>query len=118
MMRRLFLIMAVALGLGLAGGGAVAQSSAAKAVVDAAKAQGAVGEKSDGFLGLVTGSATPATQAAMAEINAGRAQAYRDIAARTGVSAAAAGEATAQQLFARLPPGAWYRAADGSWTHK
>jgi uncharacterized protein YdbL (DUF1318 family) len=111
-------LIALTLGLSLAATGAAAQTAAAKATVDAAKSQGAVGEQGDGFLGLVSGSADPATKAAMAEINAGRAQAYKDIAARTGVTEAAAGEATARQLIDRLAPGAWYKPLGGSWTRK
>jgi uncharacterized protein YdbL (DUF1318 family) len=115
MIRRL--LIALTVGLSLTAGAASAQSSA-KATVDAAKAQGVVGEQADGFLGLVTGSADPAVTAAVAQINAGRAGAYRDIAAKTGVTPAAAGEATAQQLIARLPPGAYYKPLGGGWTTK
>jgi len=118
MMRRLFLALTVSVGLGLAAGGAVAQSPAPKAAVDAAKAQGVVGEQGDGFLGLVNGSAAPAVQAAVANINAGRVQAYKDIAAKSGVSESAAGEATARQLISRLSPGEYYRPLGGGWTRK
>jgi uncharacterized protein YdbL (DUF1318 family) len=116
MLRRL--LIALTLGLSLAASGALAQSAAAKATVDAAKAAGVVGEQADGFLGLVAGSADPAVTAAVAEINAGRAQTYKDIAAKTGVSVAAAGEATAQQLISRLPPGGYYKPLGGSWARK
>lgn len=111
-------LLALTLGLSLAATGAVAQTAAAKATVDAAKSQGVVGEQGNGFLGLVSGSADAATKAAVAEINAGRAQAYKDIAVRTGVTAGAAGEATAQQLIGRLAPGAWYKPLGGSWTRR
>jgi uncharacterized protein YdbL (DUF1318 family) len=90
------------------------QSAGAKAEVDQAKAQGVVGEQADGFLGLVSGG-DPSVRAAMAEINAGRAQAYRDAAARSGVSPETAGQATARQLAARLGPGEYFRTADGRW---
>ena len=93
---------------------AVAQSAGAKAEVDRAKAQGVVGEQADGFLGVVSG-ADPAVRAAMAEINAGRAQAYRDAAARTGATPDAAGQATARQLEGRLGPGEYFRTAGGQW---
>ena len=116
MIRRL--LIALTIGLSLAAGAAPAQTSAAKAAVDAAKTQGIVGEQADGFLGLVSGSADPAVKAAVAEINAGRMQAYRDIATKTGVTQAAAGEATAQQLIGRLAPGGYYRPLGGNWTRK
>ncbi len=97
---------------------AQAQSPAAKAAVDAAKARGQVGEQGDGFLGFVTPSTDPALAAAVAEINQGRSTVYRDTAMKTNVSADAAGQATAQQLFARLPAGQYFRPLNGNWTKK
>ncbi len=97
---------------------ASAQSDAAKMLVDAAKMRGLVGEQADGFLGFVTPPADPALAAAVAEINAGRAQVYRETAARTGVTVEAAGQATAQQLFARLPAGQYFKTLTGMWVRK
>jgi uncharacterized protein YdbL (DUF1318 family) len=111
-------LLAIVLGLSLAAGGAMAQSAGAKAAVDSAKAAGVVGEQGDGFLGLVTGAAAPDVKSAVAEINAGRAKAYADIASKTGVAVAAAGEATARQLQSRLPAGQYFKPEDGSWTKK
>ncbi len=97
---------------------AAAQSDAAKMLVDAAKGRGMVGEQADGFLGFVAPAADPALAAAVAEINAGRAQVYRETAARTGVTPDAAGQATAQQLFARLPAGQYFKTLTGMWVRK
>ncbi len=102
-------------GLAVAASPAFAQD--AKTRVDAAKAAGQVGEQGDGFLGLVSGG-DAATEAAVAEINAGRAAVYRETAAKTGVDAAAAGQATAQQLFARIQAGQYYKPLGGNWTRK
>jgi uncharacterized protein YdbL (DUF1318 family) len=100
-------------------GPALAQDlAAAKAAVDAAKARGEVGEQGDGYLGFVRGPGDAALQAAVDAINAGRADAFRDAAAKTGVSPAAAGQAAAQQLFSRVPAGQYYKPLDGSWTRK
>jgi uncharacterized protein YdbL (DUF1318 family) len=115
-MRRLF--HALILGAALTAGAASAQTSPAREVIVAAKSAGLVGEQGDGFLGLVTGSAPADVKAAVDEINAGRAATYKDIAAKTGVTEQAAGEATARQLFARLAPGAYYKPLGGSWTRK
>ena len=102
----------------LAGGvPALAAESAAKQAVDAAKVQGTVGEQADGFLGVVSGGDT-ALRAAVAEINAGRAAVYRETAAKTGVTAEAAGQAIAAQLLARLPAGQYFKPAGGGWTKK
>jgi uncharacterized protein YdbL (DUF1318 family) len=98
---------------------AVAQAAAAKATVDRAKSAGIVGEQADGFLGFVTAPADPAIRQAVAEINAGRAQVYREAAARTGVTPEAAG-ASAYTLVvnSRLKTGEYYKPAGGGWTRK
>jgi uncharacterized protein YdbL (DUF1318 family) len=97
---------------------AVAQSDA-KARVDAAKAAGVVGEQGDGFLGFVTAAADPALSAAVAEINAGRAQLYREAAAKNGVSPEAAGASAFETVVkAKLQPGQYYRPTGGGWMRK
>ena len=117
-MRNLFLAGAACLAVaGAAAQPAFADIASSKAAVDAAKMQGVVGEQADGFLGIVKGG-DPALRAAVAEINAGRAAAYRDTAAKTGVTAEAAGQATARQLIARLPAGEFYKAEGGAWVAK
>jgi len=98
---------------------ATAQTAAQKAAVDAAKAAGQVGEQGDGLLGFVTPATDPMLAAAVAAINAGREQVYRDIAMKTNVTPAAAGQATAEQLFARLPAGQYFRPLNSTnWTRK
>ena len=97
---------------------AMAQTAAEKAAVDAAKARGFVGEQGDGYLGFVTPSTDPMLAAAVAAINAGRMQVYRETAMRTGVTVEAAGQATAQQLFARLPSGQFFKPLNADWTRK
>lgn len=89
-----------------------------KSVVDAAKAEGLVGEQGDGFLGFVKGSANAATSAAVDEINAARSETYRQTAAKTGVTPEAAGQAVAIQLQARIPPGQYFKPLGGSWVQK
>lgn len=118
MLRKTMTVLALGLTLAAAGAGSVlAQSAAAKAQVDAAKVQGTVGEQADGFLGIVA-NGDAALRAAVAEINMGRAAAYKDIAAKTGVTPEAAGQATAKQLYARLAPGQYWKPLDGGWTRK
>jgi uncharacterized protein len=97
---------------------AMADTGGARAIIDAAKAQGVVGEQGDGFLGLVTGSADSAVTAAVAEINSGRAAVYKDAAAKSGVTPAAAGQAAAKQIVERIPAGQYYKPAGGAWTRK
>jgi uncharacterized protein YdbL (DUF1318 family) len=98
---------------------AFAQSAQTKATVDSAKAAGIVGEQADGFLGFVTSANDPAIKAAVAEINAGRAEIYRQAAAKNGVTPAAAGAAAFETVVkAKLRPGDYYRPAGGGWTRK
>jgi uncharacterized protein len=95
-----------------------ADVAASKALIDAAKARGIVGEQGDGYLGFVASSSDPALAAALAEINAGRAAVYRDSATKAGVTPVAAGEAAAQQILARLPAGQYYKPLGGGWMKK
>lgn len=98
---------------------AIAQSANTKSVVDAAKTAGLVGEQADGFLGYVKPSADPALKAAVDEINAGRAQLYREAAAKNGVSVAAAGaSAFTTVVQGRIKPGEYYKPNGGAWVKK
>ena len=91
----------------------------AKSAVDAAKAQGVVGEQADGFLGLVKASNDTALKAAVQEINEGRAALYRQAAAKNGVPVeAAAAAAYTSVVQAKLKPGEFYKPAGGGWVRK
>ena len=95
---------------------AAADLASAKATVDAAKAQGLVGEQGDGYLGLVSGSASADITAAVDAINSGRAEVFRQTASKSGVSPEAAGEAAAKLLLAKVPHGQFYKPLGGGWT--
>ena len=97
---------------------AAADLAGAKAVVEAAKARGQVGEQGDGYLGFVGPTRDPQVVAAVNEINVGRTAVYRDAAAKTGVTEAAAGEAAAVQLFSMVRTGQYYKPLNGNWTKK
>jgi uncharacterized protein YdbL (DUF1318 family) len=98
---------------------APAQTPAAKALVDAAKAAGKVGEQADGFLGFVTPQTDSALEAAVAEINAGRRRVYEETARRNGVTPEVAGVAAFKVLRdTKLKPGDYFRDADGVWRRK
>ncbi|ESQ90226.1 hypothetical protein ABAC460_10785 [Asticcacaulis sp. AC460] len=97
---------------------AAADIASSKATVDAAKRAGTVGEKPDGFLGVV-GGADSATQAAVVEINEGRRQVYGQAAAKNGVSIEAAGQsAFVNVILPKLSSGEYYQDASGSWVKK
>ncbi|CAN5337049.1 YdbL family protein [soil metagenome] len=123
MIRKTMTVLALAASLGAAmslgalTAPALAQSAAAKAAVDAGKSAGTVGEQADGYLAIVSGG-DASLRAAVAEINTGRAGAYKDIAAKTGVTPEAAGMATAKQLYARMASGQYWKPPDSDWTRK
>jgi len=112
-------VASIAVVAGLQSGFALAQAPSAKALVDAAKAAGKVGEQADGFLGFVTAPADAALQAAVEEINAGRRRVYEETARRNGVTPEVAGVAAAKALRdTKLKPGDYYRDVDGVWRRK
>ena len=96
-----------------------ASANAAKATVDAAKAQGIVGEAADGYVAIrLEAQATAEIRAAVAQMNAGRAQLYAQAAQRTGVQTAAAGAASFNERFGDIPAGQWWRDTSGAWQRK
>ena len=121
MHRRKFIVLgAVAVAASLvAASSALADTAQSKAAVDAAKAAGLVGEQTDGSLGFVKPPADPALTAAVAEINAGRAQVYREAAARNGVTPEAAGASAFENVVqGRIKPGEYFRTPGGAWMRK
>ncbi|MDB5420650.1 MAG: hypothetical protein JWR59_597 [Brevundimonas sp.] len=98
---------------------AVAQTSAQKALIDAAKADGVVGEQADGLLGFRTPSSDAGLQAAVSTTNAARRNAYAQSASGAGTSAEVAGARMFETLIqARIPAGQWYKNAAGQWVRK
>jgi uncharacterized protein YdbL (DUF1318 family) len=105
----------------MAAGAAFADPAQSKALVDAAKAAGAVGEQSDGYLNFVAPSSDAALKAAVAEINAGRNAVYKQAAASAGNGAtpeAAGVSAFKQVIEPKLKPGEYYRTPAGAWVKK
>ena len=96
---------------------AEAQSAGAKATVDAAKAQGLIGESVAGYLAVV-GGANPssAQRSAMDEINIGRKAVYTDLARQQNVAVAVVAAVTGEKLVAAAPPGQKVLLKDGTWS--
>ncbi len=119
MQTREFFSISAAVLAALAATPVIAQAMDAKSAVDAAKAAGVVGEQADGFLGYVKPTDDGAVKAAVAEINAGRAQLYREAAAKNGVAVEAAGaSAFTNVVMGRLRPGDYYKPAGGGWVRR
>ena len=98
---------------------AAADVAASKAMVDAAKAKGLVGERANGYLGFVTAASDAALKAAVDEINAGRHDVYAQAAAKNNVSIDAAGQsAFTNVIFPKLAAGQYYQNAAGAWAQK
>jgi uncharacterized protein YdbL (DUF1318 family) len=94
---------------------ATAQTSTAKAVVDQAKLDGFVGERIDGYLGLVTGYASAEVQAAVNEINIRRKSVYTNLARSQNVSVDVVAALSGEKLVAKAAPGTNVMDANGVW---
>ena len=116
--RKLFVLGAAVVALGVAAGAAMAQTPAQKSLIDAAKAQGVVGEQADGYLGVRT-TADPDLRAAVAANNNARRQVYAASAADVGTSTeVAAARMFELNLLPRISTGQWYRNAAGQWVQR
>ncbi|NJC40590.1 hypothetical protein GGQ87_000848 [Brevundimonas alba] len=119
--RKLFVIAAAVAALGVAAGAAFAQTSQQKALIDAAKAQGTVGEQADGFLGFRQGSSDPALTQAVTVTNNARREGYARSAqaAGDGATTEAAGARAFQTIvMPRIQSGQWYRNTQGQWVQR
>jgi len=97
----------------LLAGPAAAQTPA----VEAARASGAIGERYDGYLGVV-GAVSGAVRSQVATINIQRRSLYSNLAARKGVSPQDVGVTAGCQLLARVAVGEAYMWADGAWRRR
>ena len=119
--RKFFVVAAAIAALGVAAGAAFAQTATQKSMIDAAKAQGTVGEQSDGYLGFRQPSADALLTEAVQITNAARRQAYARSAQAAGDGATtetAAARMFQTQLLPRISTGQWYRNADGQWVQR
>ncbi len=80
----------------------------------AARSSGAVGEKTDGYLGVV-GAETPELRRLVNDINIKRRAVYTQRASAEGATVDQYARAAACQSIARTAPGEKYQAPDGSW---
>ena len=119
--RKFFVAAAAIAAIGIAAGAAVAQTSAQKSMIDAAKVQGTVGEQADGYLGVRVPSADAPLTEAVQVTNTARREAYARSAQAAGDGAtteAAAARMFQTQLLPRISTGQWYRNAEGQWVQR
>lgn len=98
---------------------AVAQTAAGSGLdLDSAKSQGLVGEKADGFVGIVGADSTAPVAALVKNVNAKRAAAYAEIAKQNGTTLDAVAALAGAKLIERAAKGEWVTDASGNWRQK
>jgi uncharacterized protein YdbL (DUF1318 family) len=107
--RRIGTIVLLGIGLGVA----PAQAGA----LEDAKSAGLVGERIDGYLGVVGGA--PADVAQLVEqVNAERRAKYAEIAQKQGAPVEAVAQIAGTKLIERAAPGEYVMGASGQWQRK
>ena len=91
---------------------------AAAQSLDQAKAAGLVGERVDGFVGVVAADAPAEVRAMVDRINAERRAKYTEIAKKQNAPMDAVAKIAGQKLIERAPSGQYVLGADGQWRQK
>lgn len=86
--------------------------------LDDAKAAGWVGERSDGFVGLVRPDAPPAMRDLVKRINDARQDVYEEIADEEDVTVVVVAARAGQKLIERAPEGHYVQDENGDWKRK
>lgn len=85
--------------------------------LDAAKSQGLVGERPDGYLGAVAAGRAD-VQALITDINAQRRAKYQAIAKKRGTTLVAVEQFVGRKLITRAAPGEYVMTPGGQWVRK
>jgi uncharacterized protein YdbL (DUF1318 family) len=83
-----------------------------------AKQQGLLGERPDGYLGLVKPSAPAKTVEFMKDINRKRRDVYKGIAEKNGTALSAVEALAGKKAIAKTPSGQFIMQPNGTWTPK
>jgi len=86
--------------------------------LDDAKSQGLVGERSNGYLGIVVSNPSGDVKALVAEINAKRKQAYQQSAKSAGVELQIIELRIGQRLQQKTGTGQYIQTEKGAWQRK
>jgi len=86
--------------------------------IEAAQQQGVVGERIDGYLGVVSGNVDPALLRKVNEINNKRRALFDRTALNTGTTTAQVAHISGEKQIARAQAGEFVMRADGRWTKK
>lgn len=94
-------------------------ASAAAETLDGARAKGLIGERPDGYVGIVSGNAGADVQTLVQNINQQRRAKYEQIAKQKGVPAEQIGAITAEKIIQeKLQPGWYFMDSGGKWIKK
>jgi hypothetical protein len=97
----------------------LAHAPAARAdALDDARARGLVGERPDGYVGLVDPDAPADVKRLVEDVNRRRAHHYEGIAEREGTNATAVAALAGAKLVERAPAGQFVMDAAGNWKKK
>jgi len=110
-MKRIILVMSILLSLCLAG-------MAWALTLDEAKTQGLVGERVDGYLGIVIANPSAEVQALVASTNDGRRKVYLELAQRNNITVEAVGIVSAEKLRDKALRGEYVQSVSGQWQKK
>jgi len=86
--------------------------------LDEAKSSGLVGERSTGYLGIVTGNPSSEVKAMVNDINAKRRALYQQKASKAGVATDVMELRTGQRLQEMAPAGEYIQDSNGQWRRK
>lgn len=86
--------------------------------LDGAKAQGWIGERRDGYVGLVDAGAPAEARALVDQVNAERRAAYDGVARQNGVPREQVEALAGQKLIGRADAGSFVMDAAGRWIRK
>ncbi|WP_211364100.1 YdbL family protein [Propionivibrio limicola] len=83
-----------------------------------AKEQGWIGEKNDGYLGLVKNDAPADVKTLVADVNAQRKTQFSQIATKNGITETEAAKIFAREAAARTSAGNYIQNPAGTWVRK
>lgn len=93
-------------------------SSAFAATLDEAKAAGQIGEKQDGYIGLVQASVPADVMALVENVNAQRRARYEEIAKENGIAVQDVAKLAFTRALENTRPGNFVEASPGQWVKK
>ena len=88
------------------------------ATLDEAKAAGQIGEKQDGYIGLVQANAPADVVALVEEVNAQRRQRYQEIAQQNGIPVSEVIKLAFARAVENTRSGHYVESSPGNWTTK